>query len=65
MSLADNYSLWSSHDAEMEASLKRLPVCSRCKEHIQDDTCYKVDDEVYCEGCMRKKFEVWTEDLMD
>jgi hypothetical protein len=65
MSLSDNYSLWSSHDDEMEARLKRLPVCFCCKEHIQDDTCYQVDDEVYCESCMRKKFEVWTEDLMD
>lgn len=65
MSMPDNYSVWSAHDAEMEAMLQRLPVCSCCKEHIQDDTCYKVDDKVYCEGCMRKKFEVWTEDLMD
>lgn len=65
MSLPDNYSLWSSHDDEMEASIKRLPVCSCCKEHIQDDTCFKINDDAYHDSCARKLFEVWTEDLMD
>lgn len=53
------------HEAEQERWLQTLPVCHKCKERIQDDTCYKVNDDVYCEGCMRKLFEVWTEDLMD
>ena len=51
--------------AYMDMQTKKLPVCCKCKNHIQDDTCFKVDDDVYCEGCMRKKYEVWTEDLMD
>jgi hypothetical protein len=48
-----------------ERELQKLPVCCKCKERIQDDTCYVIDDEVYCESCMRKKFERWTEDLME
>ena len=53
------------HSEYMERQAKRLPVCCKCKKRIQDDTCYKVDDEVLCESCMRKDYEVWTEDLMD
>lgn len=63
--IPDNYSMWAAHDAEMEEELKKLPRCCKCKEHIQDDTCYRIDDEIYCEKCMAKHFRVWTEDVME
>lgn len=50
---------------EQERWLKKLPICCKCKERIQDDTCFDIHDEIYCERCMRKSFERWTEDFME
>lgn len=40
-------------DAEREEELKKLPRCSHCAEHIQDDYAFVVNDEWICEDCMR------------
>lgn len=53
------------HAEEQERWLRSRPVCCKCKEHIQDDTCYMVNDEIYCDSCNDKVFRVWTEDLME
>ena len=53
------------HEEEQERWLQKLPVCCKCKERIQDDTCYKVNDDIYCDKCNDKLFRVWTEDLME
>ena len=53
------------YDAEQQRWLQKLPVCCKCKERIQDDTCYRVNDEIYCNSCNDKVFRVWTEDLME
>lgn len=55
---------FARYDEEKEAMLSALPVCSECEEHIQDDQCFVVNDEVICEGCMDKHYKKWTEDLM-
>lgn len=54
-----------AYSAYQERQLLKLPVCRKCKERIQDDTCFKIDGEAYHDGCARKLFEVWTEDLME
>lgn len=53
------------YEAEQDKWLRKLPVCHKCKEHIQDDKCYKILDDIYCEECMEAKFRVWTEDLIE
>lgn len=54
-----------AYSARQDKQLLKLPKCDKCKERIQDDTCFKVNDEVYHENCARVLFEVWIEDLMD
>ncbi|MBR2408955.1 MAG: hypothetical protein IKB07_08365 [Lachnospiraceae bacterium] len=54
-----------AYSAYQERQLLKLPICRKCKERIQEDTCFKIDGETYHDGCARKLFEVWTEDLMD
>ena len=62
-SIPDNYSQWARHDAEQEAELARLPFCDECGERIQEDTCFEINDEIICEGCM-EHFRKYTVDLM-
>ena len=44
------------HDAEQEAALEKLPVCSFCGEPIQDDYYFEIDGEIYCEEHMIELF---------
>lgn len=40
------------YDAEQERRLSKLPKCSECGEHIQDECCYVIDGVYICERCM-------------
>ena len=40
------------YDAKQNRRLARLPVCSDCDEHIQDETAYYINGEWVCESCM-------------
>ena len=45
--------------AVQEAKLERLPKCSHCEEHIQDDAYYEVHGTILCPECLEtyyKKF---------
>lgn len=59
--IPDNYDLWKKHDAEQEAALAKLPVCSECGEHIQTDECYEINDELICPECLENNHRKWTE----
>lgn len=63
--MRDAYDLWETHDAEQEEELRKRPVCDACGEYIQDDHCYKIGHEVFCEDCMKENFRIHTESLMD
>lgn len=52
MYMPDNYDLFARHDAEQEAQLEKLPECSECGEHIQDEEAYYINGEWICERCM-------------
>lgn len=43
---------YNRYMSKQEKALSRLPVCSECGEHIQDDYCYVINDEYICEDCM-------------
>ena len=48
----DNYELWKQREAELEKELEKLPKCSECGEHIQDEYCYEINGKYICESCM-------------
>lgn len=52
-------------DAEQNANAAKLPRCCRCGERIEDDICYRINDEIYCEDCHNDEFRVYTEDVME
>ena len=56
-------------DREQERYLARLPKCRNCRDPIQDEYCYEVDDEYVCEECieadeMEEARKVFTHDLI-
>lgn len=53
------------HTADKEEALKKLPKCSCCKHHIQDDFLYDIDDVLICEGCLEQNFRKRIEDYIE
>ena len=37
---------YDRYEAEVEKAMELLPVCSECGEHITDDFCYQLYDEI-------------------
>ena len=63
--IPDNYDLWAAHDAKQERLLDKLPKCSNCGEHIQDDYCYQIDGGLICEHCLNAYYRADVEDFME
>ncbi len=40
------------YDADRERKLRCLPVCSLCREHIQQETAVCFNDEWICDECL-------------
>ena len=59
--IADFY----SHDAEMQRSLEKCPICSECGEYVQDDTYYDINGEVVCIECLNDNYKRYTEDYIE
>ena len=51
-------------ETQQEKALQKLPLCNECGEHIQDDYCYVINDEVICEDCM-SNYRKPIDDLID
>jgi len=44
---------FNRYDAEQQARLKKLPICARCGEHIQQDKAVCIHGvEFYCDECL-------------
>ena len=56
---------FARHDAMQNRWLKSRPVCSECGEHIQDERCYEVNDELICEECMERNHRKYVEDYIE
>lgn len=56
MRVPDYNDLLDAYQAEQDAQLKRRPKCSFCGEPIQDDYLFDIDEELYCEECMKALF---------
>lgn len=64
MRIPDNYDKWEQHEARQQAELVRLPKCDCCCEPIQDDFCYQIDGEIFCEECLNEQFRKETDSLI-
>lgn len=53
------------HDAEKEAELAKMPKCSYCDEHIQDDYLCDIDGTIYCMECFSENFIKAAEDYVE
>jgi formylmethanofuran dehydrogenase subunit E len=53
------------YTAEQEARVERLPICTECGHHIQDEHLYEINDEFICEECMRDNHRKRTEDYTE
>ena len=52
------------YDAEKEAALANLPVCSECGQPICDEECFYINGEAICESCMNDNYRIPTTHLM-
>lgn len=42
------------YDREQQEYMQKLPRCSECDNHIQDDIAYYINDEWICFKCMEQ-----------
>lgn len=54
---------WNRHTTEEEKIFATYPICCDCGNHIVDGYAYEIDDEFYCEDCMKSLFGRDPEDL--
>lgn len=54
-----------AYDAEQQAKLDKLPKCSYCEEHIQDDYLCDIDGAIYCMECFSDNFIKNVEDYIE
>lgn len=52
-------------DTRKETELEKMPKCSYCDEHIQDDYLFDIEGEIYCEKHAYELFRKHTEDYME
>lgn len=63
--IPDNYDLFVQHDAEQQRALEDLPVCSCCKEPIQQEKAVYYNDQWVCEDCEGKFWQSIREDFLE
>lgn len=62
MFIPDAYDAWESHEREQQQWLEKRPVCVKCKEHIQDERAYYINDDWICAECISSYEREVTED---
>ena len=53
------------HDRRQEEALDKRPVCCYCAEPIQDDFCYEINGEYFCEDCLDMHFRKAVDDIVE
>lgn len=56
---------YDRYQEEQGKQLQKLPKCSCCKTHIQDEHLYEINDEVVCEECLNQNFRKNVEDYIE
>lgn len=62
--MKDYNDFFEDYDRDQARGRAKLPVCSVCREPIQDDFLYVIDDEIICEECLRENFRKSTDDFI-
>lgn len=52
------------HDRQQSEELNKRPVCCYCGEPIQDDFCYEINGDYYCEDCLDMHFRKAVDDIV-
>ena len=50
---------------EQDKQLQKMPVCTYCGHHIQDEYLYEINDELICEECIKDNFRKNVEDYIE
>ena len=53
----DNFDIWNAHDVAASMRLERLPKCSICDNHIQDETAFCHNGVWICQSCINENME--------
>ncbi len=48
-----DFEVW---DAEQNRQLEKLPVCEYCRNEIQDDYYFEINETAVCENCLNQYF---------
>lgn len=54
---------FAAYDFQQQKKLKQLPICSECREPIQDEQCYELNGEYICDDCMCRNHRKWVDDI--
>lgn len=52
------------YDRQQAEELAKLPICDCCGEPIQDDSCYEINGEYFCEDCLDMHFRKAVDDII-
>ena len=52
-------------NADQEAGLERLPICSECEQPIQNEDCYEINGELVCPRCLEENHKKCTSDYIE
>ena len=52
------------YQEEKDNQLQKLPKCSICDNHIQNDYLYEINDELICEKCLKENFRKSVDDYI-
>lgn len=55
-----DFHTYDAEQAREEAEYRAtLPRCGYCEQIIEDDWCFELDGECYCEECMKAQHRKW------
>lgn len=61
----DAYDLWSRHQSKIEEEQEKLPKCCECDQPIEDDNCYKFENDLICPQCLNENHRRSTYEFME
>lgn len=56
---------FNRYDKEQQRELEKRPKCVLCGEHIQDDDCFVICNDIICEDCLNDNHRRSTEDFIE
>ena len=65
MAMLDNYDMFEIYDAQKEKRLKKLPICCKCENPIQDEKAIYYNDQWCCEECETDFWNNIREDFLE